>query len=153
MFLTVHASVGALLGESIGNDVAAFGAGFASHFIFDIIPHGDESIGEIFLKSKRHLPLALLFILDFAVAVVLVGGLAVLGVFSNPTAAFSGALGATMPDILSGFSEVTKKILWSWFHKFHEHNHKLLRKPVSVLVGSVIQVFTISIVWLILLRY
>lgn len=145
MFLTVHASVGAALGEYLGNDVAAFGAGFASHFVFDIIPHGDEPIGDIFLRSKKHLPLALLFALDFAVAVVLVGGMAVLGVFTNPTAAFSGALAATMPDILYGFTEVTKKQLWPWFHKFHDRNHTLLASPVSVPVGAIIQITTLFV--------
>lgn len=147
MFLTVHASVGALLGEKLGNEVAAFGAGFASHFVFDIIPHGDEKIGEIFLRSKLHWPLALLFIIDFAVAVVLVSGMAMLGVFTNPMAALSGALAATLPDILSGFSEVYKKFLWPGFHKFHERNHQLLGRPVSVVAGAMIQVLTFAVVW------
>lgn len=147
MFLTVHASVGALLGDKIGNEVAAFGAGFASHFVFDIIPHGDEKIGEIFLRSKLHWPLALLFIIDFAVAVILVSGMALLGVFANPYAAISGALAATLPDILSGFSEVSKKLLWPGFHKFHEYNHQLLGRPVSVVTGALIQLATFIVVW------
>lgn len=152
MFLTVHASVGALLGETLGNEVGAFGAGFASHFIFDIIPHGDEPIGEIFLQSKKHLPLALLFVLDFAVAVVLVGGMAMLGIFTNPTAALSGALGATLPDIMSGLSTISKKLLWPWFYKLHEINHQLFGRPVSVPVGAVIQVATFVIVWSVILK-
>ena len=147
MFLTVHASVGALLGDKLGNEVLAFGAGFASHFVFDIIPHGDEKIGEIFLKSKRHWPLALLFVIDFAVAVTLVAGMGLLGVFNNPISALSGALAATLPDILSGFSEITKKFLWPGFCRFHRRNHQLLNSPVSVIAGAVIQFLTFAVVW------
>ena len=56
MFLTVHAATGILIGKYTGNIYLAFIAGFLSHLILDIIPHGDQLIlnsePEKILKDK-----------------------------------------------------------------------------------------------------
>ncbi|MFA4873613.1 MAG: hypothetical protein WC659_06850 [Patescibacteria group bacterium] len=41
MYLTVHATIGILIGEHIANPIAAFTLGAVSHFLTDMIPHGD----------------------------------------------------------------------------------------------------------------
>ncbi|MCA9325530.1 hypothetical protein KDA23_05720 [Candidatus Saccharibacteria bacterium] len=43
MYVSVHATVGAVVGQQTGNPLLAFGAGFASHLLLDVIPHGDSA--------------------------------------------------------------------------------------------------------------
>jgi hypothetical protein len=43
----VHAALGAALGRAIKNPLVAFGAGFGSHIIGDVVPHHDMDIGEV----------------------------------------------------------------------------------------------------------
>ena len=50
MFLTAHTSVALLISTKIINPFLGFILGFISHFLVDIIPHGDESIG---IKSSK----------------------------------------------------------------------------------------------------
>ena len=53
MYITVHTSVGLLIGQAVSNWPTAFILGMASHFALDIIPHGDVPTDpEIFNKIK-----------------------------------------------------------------------------------------------------
>lgn len=42
----VHAALGAAIGRAVKNPALAFGAGFVSHIIGDVVPHHDMDIGE-----------------------------------------------------------------------------------------------------------
>ena len=46
MFLTVHATLGITVGQTTGNIFLAFFAGLLSHFVLDVIPHGDTEMLE-----------------------------------------------------------------------------------------------------------
>ena len=45
MFLSNHAAVGALLAVHTDNPASAFVLGYFSHYLLDMIPHGDEKVG------------------------------------------------------------------------------------------------------------
>ncbi len=45
MFLTVHASAALLIGQTMHQPVWSFFCALGSHYLLDIIPHGDEGIG------------------------------------------------------------------------------------------------------------
>ncbi|MBI5466967.1 MAG: hypothetical protein HY975_02015, partial [Candidatus Kerfeldbacteria bacterium] len=44
MFLTTHAAAGIFISHYISNPYEVFGLSFASHFVLDFIPHGDEHL-------------------------------------------------------------------------------------------------------------
>ena len=150
MFLIVHASVGAVIGEQIQSPVAAFGAGFLSHFVFDIIPHGDEIIGRTMLKYGRLKFLVALAAIDIGASFILIVIFWASGLLPNVAGAVSGALGAVLPDILAGISTVSKGRLWPGFVRFHNWNHELLGSPTSPLIGAGLQAITLLFVLLLL---
>ncbi|PJE76169.1 hypothetical protein COV04_01405 [Candidatus Uhrbacteria bacterium CG10_big_fil_rev_8_21_14_0_10_48_11] len=148
MFLTVHASVGAVFGDALGDSRIAFGAGFASHFLVDAIPHGDERIGRQFVTGNHKMLLALLLFIDVTVAFLLLTLFWMYGFIQNPVAAYSGALGAVLPDILSGLTAVSKERLWPAFTRFHNAAHQFFKQEFTPLSGYVIQTATFAAVWL-----
>src|ERR1700722_11444614 len=87
MMAWVHASIGAALGSQTSTHKSAFGAGVASHFIADLLPHRD-------FELPVEAPLALL-------ALTLIGWRC--GVKSRE---FSGAIGAIAPDIENGLQRL-----------------------------------------------
>jgi hypothetical protein len=46
MTLTTHATLGAVIGRATGNPVLAFIFGFISHFLIDMVPHGDTGLAD-----------------------------------------------------------------------------------------------------------
>lgn len=121
-------------------------AGFVSHFVIDIIPHGDEvAVGERLMKPGGVKWLMVLFVLDFAAAVLLVSALVITGFATNTYGAFIGAVSALLPDVLSGFTYVSKKKLWPGFDRFHGWNHRLSGVTVSIGVGGCIQLLTLLV--------
>ena len=44
MFLTTHAAAGIAISHYVHNPWAVFALSFASHFVLDFIPHGDENL-------------------------------------------------------------------------------------------------------------
>lgn len=146
MFLIVHASVGALLGDRIHSPIAAAGAGFLSHFIVDLIPHGDEVIGRTLFRRDRRMLLVALAIIDGVAALSLVTVFWVGGLILNPVGALSGALGAILPDALHGVSVLSRGKFWPRFARLHESNHRLFGYEAPLLVGLSLQAVTIIIV-------
>jgi hypothetical protein len=87
MMAWVHASIGAALGSQASTHRSAFGAGVASHFIADLLPHRD-------FELPVEAPLAL-------TALALIGWR-----FGMKSREFTGALGGIAPDIENGLERL-----------------------------------------------
>ncbi len=151
MYLLVHASVGAVIGEQVPSPGVAFVLGILSHFILDIIPHGDESSGRLFINGKRYGLLAWLAALDAVTALSLVTMMWLNGLLPNYVSAFAGAVGAMVPDILSGFTILSKGKFLPDFDDFHGWNHRLLGLEAPWYIGGAVQVMILASVWLVAL--
>lgn len=139
MYLTVHATIGAVLGERVDPPLAGFLLGFASHFLADVVPHGDEWVGRTLAQPGRVRWLAALALIDGLAAGSLVTLLWLGGAFVNPVGAFSGALGAVLPDVLAGFSDLSQGKLWPAYVRLHNRSHRLLGREVPLPVGGAMQ--------------
>ncbi len=125
MFVTTHAALGALAGAALPNPYLAFTVGFASHFLVDMIPHGDEHMLDGF-KSGQKIRRAVAYVtLDAVFAVY-----AILLILSNAPERLHdsmkwGIIGSVLPDLIVGVFEITKvKILrrfTAWHHRNHHH--------------------------------
>lgn len=126
MTLTTHAALGALIGVSIGNPILGFFLGLTSHFLVDIIPHGDNNMADRYrVHKKKRAPMAYVTV-DAALAVIF------LMVVSNSPAIESNNLtfsmtviGSILPDLLVGLSEIWKSRSLKAFFKFHFFIHDL----------------------------
>lgn len=128
MFLTVHASIGGLIGERFAaNQWLAFVFGFLSHFVFDAIPHGDKV--DINKKNKQSLYLVVAF--DFMLVFILM--LIWLYWFNLPDGRMllMGMFGALLPDGLWGIYEQLKIKKLKFFYKFHNYIHNIFDYQIS----------------------
>lgn len=153
MFLIVHATTGALAGTVVGQPffgsaapIIGAAAGIASHFVLDMIPHGDEAIGRIFNHHRHAKGLIALALFDGVSALCVVGILAVTGQYIYLLSALCGAIGGLLPDFLAGISELNHKKLWPKFLKFHEKNHERLHYELKPLTGAVWQIVTLVLI-------
>ncbi|MFA5954022.1 MAG: hypothetical protein WC817_00610 [Patescibacteria group bacterium] len=148
MFFTVHASVGAVLADTVGDESLGFTSGFLSHFFLDAVPHGDEAIGKFFSDGKHNGWLAVLLLIDLTTAFAVLTLFWMNGFIRNPVAAYAGALGAVLPDILSGVTVVSRNKLWPSFTNLHNSVHRLFGQEFSISSGYVIQIAVFASVWL-----
>ena len=120
MFLFLHAPVAIALTEHISNPAAAFAIGAASHFLLDLIPHGDRQVVE-WMSKKTSRARVRIFALMAAADTALVG--LIIWKISFTTAIhgnlIAAALGSIAPDYLWGLHEVTKWRSLDAYRRFH----------------------------------
>ncbi len=152
MFLTAHATVGALIGQSIPNPWIAFLLGFISHFAVDLIPHGDQNlIGEGTHKQKM-VKLFALTAVDLSILGILTYYWYTHSTFLHPLSVAAGMFGAMLPDGLQGITMISnERLLLRFKHlhdQFHVHTHTRLKKfvvpfwiglPMQVIFWYIIQ--------------
>lgn len=156
MFLTVHAAAGILISQATREPVSAFFVSFISHYILDIIPHGDEGIGRwIHEKPIR------LFLVGFADLIILASYvITILHLFpyTENLLIISGVFGGVLPDFISelhhqstnhsapiySLTKIINKfhLVNSLLKKHHHLHHKLhffIEKNISWRSGLIFQ--------------
>ncbi|MCR4312507.1 MAG: hypothetical protein NUV56_04465 [Candidatus Uhrbacteria bacterium] len=123
MTLTTHAAIGAFIGSFVSDPVIGFMAGATSHFLVDMIPHGDNQLADLFRVYKRR-KLAVTYVMIDAIIAILF----LLVMFSarsgDMNTAFSAAIaGSILPDLLVGLSDATQWKPLKRFSKFHFYFH------------------------------
>ena len=74
MFVSTHVAAGALIGHVLPNQYAAiFVLSFASHFVLDVIPHGDRHhVVDYWLGERKNLKAAYRHVFsDAAIAIII----------------------------------------------------------------------------------
>ena len=144
MFLSVHATVGAVLGRAIPDPTIAFLLGFLSHFFIDMIPHGDEEFGEDLLNGQNK-KFIFAFVLDLIFLTVLMWWWTKREFFS--LAAGIGAFGAIAPDALQGVHYLFPRIgMFRWYQHVHKQLHEFFGyKNISLTTGIVVQACTLTV--------
>ncbi|MBI4457377.1 hypothetical protein HY633_00245 [Candidatus Uhrbacteria bacterium] len=128
MFLAVHASVGAITGNVAPDPISAFTIGFLSHFLVDMIPHGDEYMYEGYKNGARVRRAILYVACDVVATLVLVALLFIEQDFFSTRNVALGIIGGLLPDLLVGIHELRTTRLLREFHRFHMRNHHFLIK-------------------------
>lgn len=117
MTITTHAAVGTIIGLNVGNPVLGFVIGFISHFLLDMIPHGDSKISDnLRIHKKKKGPITYGTI-DAIIAIFFL-----FTVLDNSVAAHSrvfywSVAGSIMPDLISGVYDLTKS---KWLKRYNE---------------------------------
>ncbi len=119
MFLTVHATVGALIGQSVPNPWIAFVLGFISHFFVDFIPHGDQNLINGATQRERIKKLLGITAIDLALLALVALYFATNKTFAYPLSVAAGAFGAMLPDGLQGITIFTNGKILSRYTRFH----------------------------------
>ena len=124
MTLTTHATLGAVIGKAVGNPLLAFIFGFLSHFLIDMIPHGDTGLSDNFRVHKRKRKQAVAYVMiDGIIALFFVLILANTKDIMSIRNFTWGIVGGVLPDLLIGLYDVTKTPLLKWFNTLHFYFH------------------------------
>jgi hypothetical protein len=152
MFLTVHATVGALIGQHSPNILVAFVLGIISHYIVDAIPHGDENlIGEdkANITKKEILLILKIVSLDVIIMSSLLYCLYSQGLINPSWTIISGIIGSILPDFFNGIYLLTKNKFLKKSSMFHFNLHFITGKTISLKAGLVVQLIILSLIILI----
>lgn len=125
MFLTVHATTGILIAEQTGNVYLGFLAGFISHFVLDIIPHGDQNLvkDRYNITSEEKKLIRNLGLADGVVMIFTIGILYLAGFITYPILALAGIIGAIIPDYINAFYIFFKVWFLKWYFEIHYQLH------------------------------
>lgn len=110
MFLTPHAAVGILIGTQTTNPIAAFIFSFLSHFVLDLIPHGDQGLAKWVKAKHTKRRAAGILAADAGVMTLLVASLVQQVNFPHPYVTIAAVMGGILPDVLSGWYEYTRDL-------------------------------------------
>lgn len=143
MFITTHAAIGALIGEQLPtHPYLAFALGAISHFLVDIIPHGDTQLYKDYVAGKKVRRSIAYTIIDAILAIFLV-----LFFFNTiqSGAKFSvtmGIIGSVFPDLVVAVYEVFRIKGLKWFHRLHFFFHNMIsnERDMSFAAGFGMQV-------------
>ena len=157
MLMSVHATVGAVAGTAVGSPNIAFLLGLVSHFFLDMIPHGDDAMIDKYSQGTDTRRIMAYITADGLTTIGLIIFLFLSQDFVAPATVFFGILGALLPDLLVGLSQVIKaKRRWGlgawldWMEKVHNKNHNLLlkrlkrwRQDIPLRYGLILQVIAL----------
>lgn len=144
MFLVVHGAVGIVAGQAIGSPAAAFVAGFLSHALVDIIPHGDTPRAGIQWSKKR---LVIAGGIDIILTAVMLGLLAMDGRAVLTIPALAGLAGGITPDLLQVPGLVSQSPIARGYLRVHHFFHNLIssRWELPVIGGMIVQAAVLAI--------
>ena len=129
MTLTAHATVGAVIGLAVGHPALGFSLGFASHFLMDMIPHGDAGISDNFRVHKHKQKHAVAYVaVDAIFAIFLVLFLINTRDIESIRNLTWGVVGGVLPDLLIGVYDMTKTPFLKWFNTVHFWFHDFFVK-------------------------
>ncbi len=153
MYITIHSAVGGAIGQFISDPFVAFLIGVVSHFILDIIPHGDEEVTKkvTWLKSARS---KLFFVVgsDFTILFFFF----IFWTLNSPVdqllGMFAGIAGGIVPDALWGFHELTDAPFLRWYRKKHSALHNIIKTKLTTKQGFMLQIpLLIILTWVIIM--
>lgn len=150
MFITPHTAVALWLSTKTGNPYLGFTYGLFSHFIIDVIPHGDEKMGyHIEDKIKRRNYILKIGVVDVSLALLLVWLVwSQTSIWSK--VAFLAVAGAWLPDGIWLLASVIEHKLTNKLANFHHATHHLLHKEIGFKSGILFQ-FAFTVFFLLLL--
>lgn len=156
MTLTSHAVIGALVAKIAPDPFSAFLIGAASHYLADVVPHGDEFLYWRHVhNSKDRLPFLVALsdctLLTIFLIVMLIGNR-----LGNPAYFIAGVIGGILPDILvTVYTQIRRPLLHrgdvlSTPHSFivkilhahyriHSTFHTAMRTPIRFRTGLLYQ--------------
>lgn len=153
MTLTTHVTIGALIGTGFQNPVLGFALGFASHFLVDMIPHGDHFLSNDFRIHKK-VKIPVIYTTADALLGILVLCTLLITTSYNHLPTFVAAMAASvLPDIIVGIHDVTKSKLIRWFntlhfvfHDFFVHKYGDIPLKLSIATQSIFVAIALSLI-------
>lgn len=121
--------------------------GVVSHFLLDLIPHGDRNHVEDYFNGQKTQMKEIYYTLlvDSVLTVIMIVALMSFSTLDRVSMAL-GIVGSVIPDLLVGLNELVKSAKLKAFTKFHfiVHNALIHRLHVTPMQGTVVQIAIIA---------
>lgn len=150
MTMSTHVAVGASIGLIAQNPILGFIAGGISHFLLDMIPHGDSGLSESHFEGRKKSIKPYLYVLvDNGLAIYLL--LAIVNIVPKESlfSVSAGVAGSILPDVLVGVYEASRRKWMKQFFKIHMKIHNTVTDKVGdipLLVGVGYQITGIVLI-------
>jgi hypothetical protein len=125
MTLTTHVAIGAGIGAVVGEPALGFVLGAVSHFLVDMIPHGDTGLADRYYNNNEKLAPVAYATADGALAIILLMVFMAIKPDNIANTPFAAAvIGSVLPDLMVGLADVLKKNrALKAYRKFHFFFH------------------------------
>lgn len=130
MTTTTHTAIGIVIGSLIGEPILGFALGVSSHFLVDMIPHGDmfmRQANNLLTHEQKKLSTLFAFT-DVALGIallVMVGAILPNEITQSPVY-IASIFGSVLPDLLVGLNDLKKTTLGKKYVKLHFFFHDML---------------------------
>lgn len=148
MLLSVHATIGAIIGENVHKPLYAFVIAFISHFLLDLIPHGDKELIKAYREDFKNKAMLYLIYFDLITTPILLALLFYTRQITYSSSVLWGIIGGVLPDILVAINEISNKY-FERTSKFHTWIHERLKWSIPLGYGIIVQIIIIYLI----LRY
>lgn len=172
MLLSTHVLAGIVISQHAPNPFWAFLISLVSHYILDIIPHGDQNIIEWIKRGPKKPRMFLFLATDLSLLFIFLVTVYLKTQLPAPKILLAAIVGSSLPDLLYfGHEYFYKKYLYhkktlrnilrkylqferilDHNYKLHDFLHELLHVNVSLKFGALIQLVIIILLLYICLK-
>ncbi len=145
--------MGILIGQNVPTPGLAFSLGVASHFMLDLIPHGDSQLYKNYKEGYQAKKSMIYAGVDSAVAIVILIFLLETAPYASRATIVCGVIGSIIPDFLVAIGEGIKIRPLLWFQRLHIRIHDAIasrigniRLPTGIVMQLVILALMLTIV-------
>ena len=123
--------MGALIGQNVPTPALAFSLGAASHFILDLIPHGDSQLYHGYKHGVSVRKSIAYVTVDAIGSIILFIYLLEVAPYASRSTMIAGVIGGTIPDLLVAIGEGWKARPLQWFQDLHIRIHDAIVSRVG----------------------
>ncbi|MDD5341330.1 MAG: hypothetical protein PHC97_02725 [Patescibacteria group bacterium] len=139
MLISVHATIGAVIGEKIHYSLFAFALAFLSHFILDIIPHGDKALIKAYRSNFKNKAMLYLIVFDIISTIILLGLMFYFHKLTYSPSVLWGIIGGVLPDFMVAVHEISHKH-FNRARKAHDFFHEKLNWSIPLNLSLIYQI-------------
>jgi hypothetical protein len=147
--------MGVLIGQNVPTPGLAFSLGVASHFLLDLIPHGDSQLYKNYKEGQSVKKSVTYATVDSIISIIIFIFLLETAPYPSRATMIAGVIGSILPDFLVALGEGIKIRPLLWFQKLHIRIHDAIASRVGNIrlrSGICMQVIVLALMILIVRR-
>lgn len=123
MFIATHVAMGTIIGQNVPSAGLAFGLSVASHFMLDLVPHGDSKLYRNY-KAGISTARSLIYVaIDSSFSIGLFVYLLENAAYASRSMIILSVIGAILPDLLVALAEAFPGRAGAWIQRTHMRIH------------------------------
>jgi len=123
--------MGVLIGQNVPTPELAFPLGVASHFMLDLIPHGDSQLYKNYKDGNSVRRSVIYAATDSIAAIGILIYLLETAPYASRATIVAGVIGAIIPDFLVALGEGVPIRILRWFQRIHFRIHDAIANRIG----------------------